>query len=546
MSYNINNFLIRVSDSDTLLHLREPSGNIKWTINAFDIVSSFVSSNLLRINTKTEYITLDFGNNTIAKMALSLLQNEIRTLRSITPYRIDGEIENYITSYVESKVLSGPTGSTGSTGLVGPTGTSVGTVYYVNYDGLSRLTSTNGSPVQTYVSQNGQQTITFTSSVGDPSLSYIKDGMWDFYFYFTVLYDNIFGFNTVVSKVDGSSNKIILSSGTNSISLSAVDTNLVSMCGYGVGFTTSNSSYIQIDLTIDYNGYQDVAEIEFINDTNRYSYISTPIPLISSIGQTGPQGDQGLIGPTGSTGVSDIYRGTSSTTIVVPDTGYPIQFVTQPNLSYSPGQSVIVYNSAPDLYVDDDYSDDSTSAYMIGEIDYYYSDTGTMSLVIDYSIGVGTTFSMWYINLSGQVGKGFNLIGNTYSVDNDIIMEGTMIFQQTEEIMNTATAGSIINYNYNMGSIWYQTNLSSDYTANFIGLPSDINKAITSTVFITQGSTPYIANGVMINGLTVSLNWSNNDLPIGTSNNIDIIGYTFINCGGTFSVLAQLSTYGTL
>ena len=59
MAYNVNNFLIKVSDTDTLLHIRESNGNVRWTINAFDIVASFVSANLLRINTKTENYTLN-------------------------------------------------------------------------------------------------------------------------------------------------------------------------------------------------------------------------------------------------------------------------------------------------------------------------------------------------------------------------------------------------------------------------------------------------------------------------------------------------------
>ena len=651
MAYNINNFLVRVSNSDTLLHLREPNGNIKWTINAFDIVSSFVSSNLLRINTKTEYITLDFGNNTLSKMALTMLQSEIKTLREITPLRIDAEIENYVISYVNSKILTGPTGSTGFTGATGPMGTSVGTVYYINYDGVSRFISGNGSPIQINIPQNSSQTITFNTSPGDPSVNFIKDGVWNLYMYFTSFYDNPFNFYATISKVDGGES-VILTTDSVTYSIAANVNNLISLGGYGSSFTMSSTSNIKIDVNIAYSDYQSITEIEFITGGNNYSYISCPIPLslyVGATGATGPQGNTGATGPIGPTGFADIYTGTSSTTIVVPSVGYPLEFVTQPGLAYTSGQSVVMYNTPPDLYVDDDYSEDSNSAYMIGEIDYYYFDSGSMSIVVDYSSGVGTTFSMWYINLSGQVGQsfaynststtflvvpdagyvislttqknlpytsgqsiivsndipnlyiedgygvdgasalfqgtieyyipstgvismsvdystgvgssgsfwfvnlagqvgaGFTLIGNTYSIDKDIIMEGTMVFQQTEEIMNTATAGSVIDYNYSMGSVWYQNNLSSDYIANFIGLPYSNNRATTATVFIIQGSTPYIINNVTIDGGSpISINWSNNSSPIGTPNNIDIIGFTFINYAGTFSALAQLSTYGTI
>ena len=250
---------------------------------------------------------------------------------------------------------------------------------------------------------------------------------------------------------------------------------------------------------------------------------------------------------SGQVGQSFAYNSTSTTFLVVPDAGYVISLTTQKNLPYTSGQSIIVSNDIPNLYIEDGYGVDGASALFQGTIEYYIPSTGVISMSVDYSTGVGSSGSFWFVNLAGQVGAGFTLIGNTYSIDKDIIMEGTMVFQQTEEIMNTATAGSVIDYNYSMGSVWYQNNLSSDYIANFIGLPYSNNRATTATVFIIQGSTPYIINNVTIDGGSpISINWSNNSSPIGTPNNIDIIGFTFINYAGTFSALAQLSTYGTI
>ena len=125
MAYDVNNFFVRVSQSDSLLHLKDTSGKVQWTINAFDIVSSFVSNNLLKINTKTEYIQLDFGNSTLSKIALSNLQNQIKLLRERVPVQVPTEIKNYVESYVASQVLSGPqgvVGGTGPQGFIGVTG----------------------------------------------------------------------------------------------------------------------------------------------------------------------------------------------------------------------------------------------------------------------------------------------------------------------------------------------------------------------------------------------------------------------------------------
>jgi hypothetical protein len=110
------------------------------------------------------------------------------------------------------------------------------------------------------------------------------------------------------------------------------------------------------------------------------------------------------LGPTGATGPG--YSGTSSTTILIPDVGYVVDLDTQINLAWTSGQEVIVYNEIPNLMVDDDYYEDGTTSYMIGTVDYYNNITGSFSFIVNESQGVGTTFSTWYLNLTGLGGSG--------------------------------------------------------------------------------------------------------------------------------------------
>lgn len=63
MAYKLENFLIQTSDSDRLLKIRESSGVIRHTIDAFSIISLRSINNIVKIISKsntiyiTEYIT---------------------------------------------------------------------------------------------------------------------------------------------------------------------------------------------------------------------------------------------------------------------------------------------------------------------------------------------------------------------------------------------------------------------------------------------------------------------------------------------------------
>jgi len=124
------------------------------------------------------------------------------------------------------------------------------------------------------------------------------------------------------------------------------------------------------------------------------------------------QGSQGSTGPQGFQGLADRYSATSSTPLQVPDAGYVANLVTQTSLAYTPGQSVLVYNTLTENYMDDEYVEGDSSIAFIGMIDDYIPSTGDLQLVVDSSVGFGSTdsnnetatYSFWYINLTGQTG----------------------------------------------------------------------------------------------------------------------------------------------
>jgi len=286
-----------------------------------------------------------------------------------------------------------------------------------------------------------------------------------------------------------------------------------------------------------------------------------------SSGSSGTSGANGSSGTSGTSGLSNSYFATSSTTIVVPSPGYLVNFDTQDSLAYTPGQSVIMFTEDPEYYVDDDYTDEY--GHIIGKVNYYNIITGSMSIVADYSESVGNTYSYWYINLTGTLfdtpagatgpagpagatgatgspsTTDLSLSG-ALTVSGTASMNGLTTLQEISEIVNIlpgATA-SIVVYNFSTGSIWYHTSASTDYTANFINLPTENLRVITTTIILPQGPTAYVPTIVQIDGVTQSVKWSGGISASGSSDKVDIIGFTFIRTASSWSqVLGNINPF---
>ena len=99
-------------------------------------------------------------------------------------------------------------------------------------------------------------------------------------------------------------------------------------------------------------------------------------------------------------------------------------------------------------------------------------------------------------------------------------------------------------YDFSTGSNWYHSSATTNYTANFINVPTDNNRAITTTVVINQSSTPYIPIALQINSVSQTIKWSGGTAS-GTSNQVDIVGFTFIRdgVGNWVQVLGQINTF---
>jgi len=493
MSYSYDRFLRPITSTDRNIQILDNTGIIKYTINPFSIVDSMVSNNLLKINLKgARIITINFSTSNEAKLALPRLQAQIDTLTQKTPLVIDKEIKNYIDSLVGGTGTSGTSGSSGISG-VGATGSS-GTSGSSGAAGSSGSSGSSGISGGSYNYSNGINLSGVTVSLGGTlSQTVVLSGNSnDFLFTGFDNFDVVSDFITI-----NAGGQISLSGDSGLVSIGNTQ-GLVYQSDYKLGFVTHS--------LVD-KGYVDFT-VE---------------------------------------GASK-YRGTSSTQIVVPEPGYFVTFNTQNNLAYTPGETVIMYDTYPNLYMVDDYVEDSVSGNIIGTVDSYDTLTGSMSVVVDYSESIGNTYSYWYINLSGKTGVASTTdlsLSGTLTVSGTSSLTGHTILQYVSEVINPIGAtNSTIVYDFTGGNIWYHGTASTDYTANFINLSTENNRAITTTIILPQGPTAYVPTIVQIDGVTQSVKWSGGASASGSPDKVDIIGFTFIRTGSSWSqVLGNINPF---
>ena len=132
MNYTYDTFLKPLSTGDTTIQIKDTDGIIQWIIDPFSVINVMVNNNLLKINVKNRVIIIGFSSLNESKLALSLIQEQLDSLKTDAPNFIDKRIENYIndigtigaTGPAGSDGAVGPTGPAGLDGAVGPTGPS--------------------------------------------------------------------------------------------------------------------------------------------------------------------------------------------------------------------------------------------------------------------------------------------------------------------------------------------------------------------------------------------------------------------------------------
>jgi hypothetical protein len=121
---------------------------------------------------------------------------------------------------------------------------------------------------------------------------------------------------------------------------------------------------------------------------------------------------------------------------------------------------------------------------------------------------------------------------------------GTATLQQTTEVLNTKTgATGTVAHDFSTGGVFYHSTIAADFTANFTNVPTTDDRTISVVLILSQGTTAYVPTALQIDGAAQTINWQSGVAPGGTANGVDIISFSLIRTGGTWTVLGSGTSY---
>ena len=95
-----------------------------------------------------------------------------------------------------------------------------------------------------------------------------------------------------------------------------------------------------------------------------------------------------------------------------------------------------------------------------------------------------------------------------------------------------------------LGTTFYHSSVTSNFTANFTNVPLTNNQSTTVNLIIDQTSTARIPSAVQINGNPETIRWLNNETPAGNSNALDIFSFILIRISGSWIVVGSATSEG--
>lgn len=112
-----------------------------------------------------------------------------------------------------------------------------------------------------------------------------------------------------------------------------------------------------------------------------------------------------------------------------------------------------------------------------------------------------------------------------------------------EKFQALTGATGTITHDCSAGQIFYHTSPAANFTANFVNLNLASGYGTTVTLVIAQGASAYIPSAVQIGGVSQTIRWQGNSIPVGTASRTDVVAFSIINNGGTYVVLGQLTGF---
>ena len=113
-------------------------------------------------------------------------------------------------------------------------------------------------------------------------------------------------------------------------------------------------------------------------------------------------------------------------------------------------------------------------------------------------------------------------------------LTGTTTIQALSEVVTgiTGATGTVVHDYATAGSIFYHTDVASNFTANFTNMPT------------TNGNSPYIPNLVSVDGVSQNIYWGDNVQPAGTALKREFFAFTLLRINNAWVITAGVTSFG--
>lgn len=118
------------------------------------------------------------------------------------------------------------------------------------------------------------------------------------------------------------------------------------------------------------------------------------------------------------------------------------------------------------------------------------------------------------------------------------------IFKQSEVLSSITGATGVVNHNFSNNAIFNHTSIAANFTANITNVPTTADRALNIVLILNQGGTAYLPTALQIDGSAQTINWLEASAPTGNASSIDVVTFTLLRVGATWTVLGSYTNYG--
>ncbi len=128
-----------------------------------------------------------------------------------------------------------------------------------------------------------------------------------------------------------------------------------------------------------------------------------------------------------------------------------------------------------------------------------------------------------------------------------LAVNGPLFVQQIQELVNVRISSSgRVTHDWNTGSIWYHSSISTNFTVDLINIPPSSNRSYVVTLILQQSiSRAFFANNLSVNTSSVSIKWPSATAPTPVSTGrTEVESFTLYYVNNVWTALGQYTSFG--